>query len=46
MDELARAGQEGRFREVLTKYLAPSVLVLDEVARSSRSVRMANWDSS
>ena len=42
MDELAQAGQEGRFREALTKYLAPSVLVLDEVGYLTHRPDAAN----
>ena len=42
MDELAQAGQEGRFREALTKYVAPSVLVLDEVGYLTHRPDAAN----
>ena len=42
MDELAQAGQEGRFREALMKYLAPSVLVLDEVGYLTHRPDAAN----
>ena len=42
MDELAQAGQEGRLREALTKYVAPSVLVLDEVGYLTHRPDAAN----
>jgi len=42
MDTLAQAGQEGRFREALSTYVAPSVLVIDEIGYLTHRPDAAN----
>ena len=42
MDALALAGQEGRFREALAEYVAPAVLVIDEVGYLTHRPDAAN----